>query len=190
MLVENGVLVMFLEDFSVPKQKQVGGLWMKLTLAILCTMVFLVWAGVRGINQIVFDRNCGGYLKRAADANTTELAAKNLETAMKYIKENGLTSGYTSILYRTPDEDVSFWHDNLNASLEELRIIKSDATQLEKSNILIKLRETLLDHKQDGVSVTKPSGISIFPSNAVYMTWALLSFSIGIWCWITLLLDV
>lgn len=151
-------------------------------LAIVCTLVFVVWIVARVIAGITFSRECEGYLKRAADANTIELAVKNLEIAIGYADTHGLTSGYTSILYTTPDEDIGFWYENLAASLEELRGIKPEAPQLEKTNVLMKLRETLLDEGQ-GVSVTAPSGISVYPNNSFYAFWGWLSaiFSIVLW---------
>ena len=61
--------------------------------------------------SIVFDINCGDYLKRAADSNTVELAVDNLKVALNYIEANNMTSGHTSVLYNSPDEDVAFWYD-------------------------------------------------------------------------------
>jgi hypothetical protein len=124
--------------------------------------------GVRAVKQINFTRDCGGHLKRAADANTVPLAAQELETAIDYIERHGLTHGYTSVLYQTPDEDLGFWYQNLNGSLEELRGLTPQATELERSNVLLKLRETLLDHTEGGEKVTAPQGIGIFPNNRLF----------------------
>ncbi len=154
-----------------------------LVLAILVTVVFCVYSGMMIYKNVIFDRGCEGRIKRAADANTIELATKEMKAVVAYAKANGLTEGYTSILYRTPDEDVEFWYRNLEASLQELKIIKTDATQLEKSNVLIKLRETLLDHGQS-VKVTHPSGISVFPYNIAYAIWGWVSFLLAIVFWI------
>ena len=65
------------------------------------------------------------------------------------------------------------------ASLEELRMVPEGATQLEKSNILMKLRETLIDQGQI-VHVTVPRGISVFPHNTAYFLWALGSLFAGV----------
>ena len=162
---------------------------MKLAFAILCTVFFLVWIGVRTVADINFDRNCEGYLKRAADANTVDLAAENLEVAVKYAEQNGLTSGFTSIVYRTPDEDIGFWYKNLTASPKELRAVKPETPQLERTNILMKLRETLLDQGQS-TSVTAPSGISVYPNNAVYAMWGLLTGVLGCVFWFLWFIEV
>lgn len=122
--------------------------------------------GLRAVRSIQFEQNCGGRLKRAADANTIELAQQELEAAIAYMDENDLNGGYTSILYKTPDEDVSFWNTNLRAALTNLKNVKSETSTLEKSNILLKLRQTLLDHSGDrGEKVTAPAGISVYPYN-------------------------
>lgn len=137
---------------------------MKKGLCVLFILLFCVWAGIRIVAAIQFDRNCGGYLKRAADANTVELAKKQLKVSLDYMEREGLTTGYTSVLYRTPDEDVGFWYTNIKSSLTELEQMNPNATQLERSNLLMKLRETLLDEGKN-TSITVPSGISIYPNN-------------------------
>ena len=128
---------------------------MKKTICIIACISLILWAGARIYNGITFDQNCEGHLKLAADANTVELAQQQLSIAVKYCEDNGLTKGYTSIFYRTPDEDIEFWYNNLKSSLNELNAVSADATQLEKSNILMKLRETLLDDNGE-TSVTFP----------------------------------
>ena len=106
---------------------------------------------------------------------TIDLAARELGRAVEYIERNNLTSGYTSVLWRTPGDDVGYWHDNLTASLAELREIRPEASPLERSNVLMKLRETLTDQGEKGTTLTVPGGISIFPSNVVFFVWGGLS---------------
>lgn len=136
-------------------------------LTLIGLVMLLFWAGIRIVAGISYEQDCGGYLKRAADANTVELADKELSRAVTYIENNQLTSGYTSVIYRTPDEDLGFWYSNLKASQKELQEISPEATQLERTNVLMKLRETLLDDGEKGQSVTQPDGISVYPNNAV-----------------------
>ena len=154
------------------------GFLLGLSVFFLC--VFGVWGGARIVNGIQFEQEIGGYLKRAADANTIPLAADNLQTALSGIQKRGLTKGYTSLLWRTPDEDVGFWHTNLTSALHELNSTEKNATQLEKTNVLMKLRETLLDEGEK-THVTVPNGASIYPKNTGYAWWgwgAFLLFSI------------
>ena len=143
---------------------------------LLFAAVFLSWTGVRIVAAIQFDRNCEGYLKRASDANAIPRAMEETGKALGYMEDHALTSGYTSILYNTPDEDVAFWYQNIkdaHTEMAELDLEKS--TPLEKSNMLMKLRETLLDSGSSGDSVTVPTGISVFPYNLLAVVTGLIS---------------
>lgn len=126
------------------------------------------------INTISFNIDCKHRLKRAADANSIELAIKELEAVLKYAEDNQLTSGYTSIIYNTPDEDIEYWYQNLKYAYTELTTISNDCSVLEKSNALMKLRETILDSTERGETVTMPAGLSRYPNN---LLWALFMFS-------------
>lgn len=145
---------------------------MKTAAAVIAILfVSFIWISV-AFKSITFKQNCGGYLKRAADANTIEMAQGELKIVLDYLENHNLTSGYTSILWQTPDEDISFWYNNIKTSYNELQSLSDSATALEKSNMLIKLRETLMDSGEKGSHTTIPDGISRFPSNGL---WAVLN---------------
>ncbi|MDO8521107.1 MAG: hypothetical protein Q7S52_03250 [bacterium] len=145
-------------------------------LMLVSMLLFLAWLGLCIVNGFIYEREVGGHLKRAADANTLQLAEQELVVAVNYLEKHQLTHGYTSIFFTTPDEDVGFWYTNLSASLSELKKLSTDTTRLEQSNTLIKLRETLLDQQQGDTSVTAPSGISRYPHNTLFFWWGWLSF--------------
>jgi hypothetical protein len=126
-------------------------------------------------SEIVFRKEIGGYMENAAAANTIELATKEMEKVMAAIDTKKYPPGFTSSLYNTPDEDVGFWVTNMRSSLEELKQIKSDAASLEKSNVLIKLRETLTEKEKDKSSVRVPDGISVYPHNTLFALWGWIS---------------
>lgn len=158
-----------------------GGAAIAVLVFLVFALPFLFWFGARIVKGVLFDIRCTGHLKRAADANTVKLAEREMNTAVTYLRERGIIEGYTSILYRTPDEDVGFWYSNLSQSLVELQKIDENATQLEKSNVLMKLRETLLDSgSEGGVIITCPDGISVFPHNVAYCLWGIFSAIIAI----------
>jgi hypothetical protein len=103
----------------------------------------------------------------AADANSVELAEKHLSSGIKYLEEHNLTSGNTKILIYSPSKDLGLWYENLKSAQEQLQelMAKGDLTELEESNALMKLRETLLN--SDG-AVTHPPMISFCPN---YVSW-------------------
>jgi tetrahydromethanopterin S-methyltransferase subunit F len=138
--------------------------------------LFLGWMTTRIVLGIQLNQQFTGHLKRAADANQIELAAQELGVAVKYLEDNNLTSGYTSIVWQTPDEDLGFFYTNLKSAHGEL-VQMSDTTvsNLESSNQLIKLRETLLDSGEKSDSITCPDGLSIYPYNTLFMIWLLFS---------------
>jgi len=154
---------------------------MKKLLSILLILVSIGIFGIRISKKVVFEQNVKGYLKRAGDANTIELATTELTRALDYLEANDLTSGYTSILWKTPDEDIDFWYRNLKASQRELQTLNSESP-LEKTNVLMKLRETLLD-VGESTKVTVPDGLAVYPNNwlwAVLISIAILAGFIGI----------
>jgi len=142
---------------------------MKRIISILLIVISIVIFGFRISKKIQFKQNVSGYLKRAADANTIELAHQELTKVIDYLEANGITSGYTSILWETPDEDIGFWYENLKASQTELQNLKSESA-LERTNVLIKLRETLIDTGEK-TTVTLPNGLAVYPNN---LSWAVL----------------
>lgn len=128
--------------------------------------------GVRISKSVAFKQNVSGYLKRAADANTIDMANAELTKVIDYLEANNLTSGYTSVMWETPDEDIGFWYQNLKASQQELENLKSDSA-LERTNVLMKLRETLLDTSEK-TKVTIPKGLDVYPDN---LLWGILTLS-------------
>lgn len=145
-------------------------------LCIVCILIPIIVYGVAIVKAVQFNVNCISYLEMAADANSVQLAHKHLTTAINYLEANNLTSGNTKIFVYKPTCDIGFWYENLKsaqAQLEELSQ-KEELTDLEESNALMKLRETLLDED----SVTHPGCISLYPAHvgwcwAMFLIWLL-----------------
>lgn len=116
--------------------------------------------------SISIEQNCLGYLKQAANANTVEIAKDKLQKAIWYLEANNLTNGYTSIFFKTPNEDIGFWYKNLKVSEYELTKVSNTSTSLEKTNLLMKLRETILDNRDN---VIFPTGLSRYPNNTMWL---------------------
>lgn len=146
-----------------------------LVLAIVTTVLFCIWGVARTVAGISFDKNCTQYLKRAADANSIEMAKVELGKAISYAESQRLTEGVVSIFLRQPKNDIGYWYTNMVIAYEELESLPEDSTPLEKTNVLMKLRETLTDNNDSGTSVTVPNGISIYPNNVGYFLWGIIS---------------
>lgn len=158
--------------------------WTMLALALVATISSLIGVGARCVKDYRFDTGCAQYLKRAADANSIEIAKKELKQAISYAEEHNLTEGVVSIFFKQPENDVGFWYENMKASYEELESLPDNTSSLEKTNVLMKLRESLTDSSENGTSVTIPNGISIYPNNVAYFWWITISFISAIFFWI------
>jgi len=139
------------------------------TILLVLGFGFLLSFAIMGLCwRISYNMKCEQYLKRSADANTVVLAKQNLDNAIQYLERNQLTNGIVSIFLRQPKNDIGYWYLNLKSASSELSKVTDQTTQLERSNLLMKLRETLLDTSETGAEITCPSGISIYPYNALF----------------------
>lgn len=139
---------------------------MKKVLAVVFLLVGLIVPTILTVKQVKFDQGCEGYLKQAADASTPDLALERINCAIDYIESNGLTEGYTSIFWKTEDENVGFWYQNILSCREELELVL-ESSQLEKTNVLMKVRESLTDNGEH-VVITIPQGIHKYPHNGLW----------------------
>jgi hypothetical protein len=140
---------------------------MKAFLIVLCVILCIIpciFYGVEIIKAIQMDANCISYLEMAADANSVDIAEKHLSKAVEYLETNRLTAGSTHILVYKPTYDIGLWYENLKSAQTQLQELKQrdNLTELEESNALMKLRETLLS--SEGY-VTHPSMISFYPGH-------------------------
>jgi len=147
----------------------------KVAITIILFLIGMVVPTICVIKSIKFDQRCAGYLKNAADANTVELALERINHAIDYIEEHNLTDGYTSVLWKTEDENLNYWYKNILACKSELEGCL-EGTALEKSNVLMKVRESLTDEGEKGTVLTIPKGISRYPYNALWGVLGLISY--------------
>lgn len=146
-------------------------------LCIACIIIPLIVYGMAIVKTIPMDANCVSYFEMAADANSVELAEKHLTSGIEYLEENNLTEGNTKVLIYKPTCDLGLWYENLKSAQAQLQELssKEELTELEESNALMKLRETLLNSEG---SVTHPSMISFYPNHigwfwAMWLIWLL-----------------
>ena len=97
-----------------------GSCELSMFLVVFSVVVLVALGVLRAAWCISFEMHCDQYLKRAADANTVELAKANLAKALKYIENNNLTDGVVSVFLKQPKNDIGFWYSNLKSSLDEL----------------------------------------------------------------------
>lgn len=136
------------------------------------------------VKHIEFKQNCSGYLKQAADASTIATCKERLDIAIEYIEVQRWTYGYTSVLYKTEDENVGYWYNNLK-NCQQILAENRDAESLVQSNVLMRVRECLTDNGEKGTTLTIPNGLCYYPNNidwGFYRLFILLIFVIGAYC--------
>src|SRR4051812_15713665 len=94
-----------------------------MAVALFLAVPFISWGVTAFVKDVIWTQNVEGHIKRAADANSPEMALDELVTATKYLEANGLTKGNTGIIYQTPQTDVAFWYMNLKTCEFSLAII-------------------------------------------------------------------
>jgi hypothetical protein len=165
---------MYKNDNTTPKFLTAFGL-----AALTC------WGGVVMYKGVRFDQDIGGHLELAASANSIPLAEEQMGIAIAGIDAWNICPPpenvcFTSIFYRTPDDDVAFWRRNLQQAHDELEKLQGqELDKLTESNQLIKLRETLMRSGSEGASLDRPQGISRYPSNVAFCVWGSLSFALS-----------
>ncbi len=133
-----------------------------LLMAISSYMEFTAW-------RDVFD-----YLKLAADAPSLSIAERYLSTAVRNMEARGWTSGSTALFLKVPRLDIGLWYQNTNGALTEVKSlidIDKALTPVDRSNALVKLRETLMD----GTQLTFPESVEIAPYNRLFFCLGLLA---------------
>ena len=148
--------------------KDDGGRKVFCAIVLVICVMFLIFSWLR---DIYFDINCSAYLSRAAQSSTTEMASTELGHALDYLEENRLTHGNTGLIFNGPENDIGFWYNNLKASRQEMMDLPKTSSQLERTNILLKLRET--------ITHSRPEGLAFYPGRWGYVIGGVLSVLFG-----------
>ena len=157
----------------------------KFLLVLLAIIIFLLPIGnftYTIIQNIKFNAQCSDYLKLSADANNLEIAEKHLSKAIDYLERKNLTSGYNKVFFYYPKNDIGLWYENLKSTQLQLQetIKKSNYTELEESNMLMKLRETIIDDQHltlpMGISITEHFNLIWWLNSLMWLWWLVLLF--------------
>lgn len=133
--------------------------------------------------ELSFKANCTDWLSSAANASTVMIAHDRLSVALSYLEKRNLNSGSTHIIYYSPVNDVSLWYKNIKSSQTELSLLIEHDDELSvgqdkhlrESNVLMKLREVLLDNGE----IVKPPNIALYPHIVSYYVLGTLSVILG-----------
>lgn len=151
-----------------------------ITTALLMASIFTIAMSFYKGYQL--KQEFSGYLRQSAASNSPQLALQTLERSVNYLENHGLTSGNTSAFIEVPENDLGFFYSNLKQSRDELKTITDSTSSMEKSNVLLKLRETLITHGEKGDRVQMPDNLAFYPNQALWkvLFWAAIIYIFGI----------
>lgn len=140
-----------------------------IVLAVITGIIPIIYYGWMIGKTITFSKNCSQHFELAANANSVEIAELQLTKGIDYLESHNLTKGDCKLfIANNPKNNITIWYTNLKIAQQQLQdmIRDSNYTNLEESNVLMKLRETLYD----GERLVTPSGISFYPNRTLIET--------------------
>ncbi len=151
-----------------------------LIFAIILTIVFFVTLTLEIVRRYRFKIGCEDWLKLAGEAMDVYQARGFLAKGIEYLERKNLTVGSSAYFLKTPSADLGLWYQRLKSGEEILEEViarkeKGEATPLEISNTLMKLRELLVDITEKKTEVTLPTKIWLFPKQITFLIWYLIS---------------
>ncbi|MFC3813303.1 hypothetical protein [Lacihabitans lacunae] len=153
---------------------------MKNLLGIVLILICILIYRSRYQKESILNQKVTNNLTKAVNASTKEIASEELTKTLTYLKSKKLTKGFTSIMWKTKNEDIGYWYENLEASKRKLQPQKS-ANRLENTLALKKLNEAIMDTGKKTRPIV-PEGLAVYPNNkqwAFLMTIATLMAIIG-----------
>jgi hypothetical protein len=150
--------------------------WRLFIVSIILAVPFFSWSITRIVKEKHFDDNCSYHISEALSADgihtftDNDYAIKEIDTAITYLENNNLTSGYTTITDKVSREDLSIFYNDIKKRSEYFHDLKTkNIDDIEKYKMYATMRNL---HTRE---LDVPSGISIFPHNTFYCVWAYLS---------------
>jgi len=140
------------------------------TVAFICVFLanFALW--------INFKKGCADYLKLAGDAPDIYKAQEFLSKALDFMEKTGRTKGNSAFFFKTPRNDVGTWYQQIKGAektlkelIEQEKVEPHSVDRLTKDNALMKIREVVLDEGNEGVRVTLPQHIDVFPKQVLFL---------------------
>jgi hypothetical protein len=166
-----------------------------LILAIILTFVFFSVLTGEIVRRYRFKMGCEDWLKLASETMDIYQAKEFLAKGIKYLEHKNLTTVNSAYFLKSPSADLGLWYQRLKRGEELLAEVirrkeKGEATPLEISNTLIKLKEFLVDVKEKETVVTLPTKIWLFPNQIIFLISYLISGTGSLIFWISWIVSI
>lgn len=147
-------------------------------------MTFVIFAFI--IMAQNFEDTHGRLLRRAATAQTAEVALSSLDQALRGLEADGLTHGNTAFFRARRETDIGLWYQGLRSARTELQtaLASSPASEASQQLALRRFHDRLAYGGPEGTVLIMPESIACHPWNRALLgiLFALVLFVfLGIW---------
>lgn len=144
--------------------------WKLLLVSILLSAPFFSWAITRIIKKEIFDNNFTYHINQSMSGTDPSKSYEEFVSALLYLQSHNLTSGYTTIVIRSPSEDISIFYDGIFKKFQYSQKLASLPPEEIKQ-----YQEYVVNKNLATTQIKEPEGISIYPYNGIYFVWMLIS---------------
>jgi len=144
-----------------------------LLVSILLVLPFIGWSITRISLSNHLDNTFTYHIDRASATSDIDEAANEMHLAKQYLEKRDMAHGYTSVVWRSEDEDLGVFYGTIvkrSNYLDDLQTIHTrDKTVFE--DMITYTRMTNMKAQEQKV----PDGISIYPHNVFFVYWFFVS---------------
>ena len=148
--------------------------------------LFAVWAVPAFALKGRMETGCTEHLLEASRTISIDTAAIEIDAATKYLEQNHMTSGFTTIFGENPKEDLGAWYQRLRGLSTMLHAASKTDSKAEQNSTLIVAHNALI--KSNGY-LNVPDGINAFPHNTILALLLFVSFLGMLFCGLNCLLS-
>jgi hypothetical protein len=140
--------------------------------AVCLILPALVFTGIGASIDYQFNQNLETRLIRASHAPDVEIALEEFKVVQKYLSDNNLSSGNSSIWLDTVQNDVTYFKRSIDSSVNDLTKLSKDPEASKNaagSNELLRIEQTFKATGEKGAdNLRMPSSLSRFPNQRLW----------------------
>jgi hypothetical protein len=141
-----------------------------LLLSIALVLPFLGWSCTRIVLAVKFDNHCTSLIDEANKTGSPAAARAFLWKAEDYLREHNLAHGSTSIFFADQDENLEKFSKFVHGQADDAEYAMNNNRPMKSE----------LDSTFSTTLINPPSGISIYPHNAIFMWWGIMGFVLAV----------
>lgn len=138
-------------------------------LFFICVISLFFSIAIPINRQSIFDKCFVNHVKRGIDSLNLDIAKKELDKAIKYLNDNNLTNGSTSIFSGDSENDLESYYNWIKEVYKYIKYFPSNASKVERLKYFKEL-----ENIESTINI--PKGMAMYPYNKLFFIWIMLSF--------------